>query len=493
MKRILIVITILGLALAGAFMLSLDRGMAVLAQESQPAGDGGANAPTWYNNFSEGQGIDSPTSTSPSQQMSYQGRLEIDGSPCNGTIDITFRLWNAAESGDIYWEETQTANCENGLFSVILGEVNPLPNAAYFFQQLYLGIQPAGAAEELTPRQMLGSVPYAMNLLPGASMIDTNPSDAGYGAAFFVYSNEHPGISGSTAYNDAIGVSGFAMGGYSGGDLQPIGIYGRSYAGLGVYGVSTAEIENCVTTQSYPCLASVAASTSHDNYGVFSVSNYIDEFREGRSAYYGLNNSSGWYAAYFNNRNTDGPALGVSGDGWFFKDLYLGGSLYYGKLMAINRGSEALERGDVIVVVGSEERAIDNTRLLWVEKATPENASAIVGIVGGYFELCDRSQDELEPGETCGGPRSEVTSIQPGETMTFVSDGVFEYLKVDASSAPIHAGDLLSISTTAGVAAKAQQITVDGYSFYAPGTIIGKALQDLDNGTGVIAVLVSLK
>ena len=58
----------------------------------------------------------------------------------------------------------------------------------------------------------------------------------------------------------------------------------------------------------------------------------------------------------------------------------------------------------------------------------------------------------------------------------------------------IQAGDLLSISPDqAGVASSAQQITVSGVSFYAPGTIIGKALGSLNSGSGYIAVFVSLK
>jgi hypothetical protein len=60
--------------------------------------------------------------------------------------------------------------------------------------------------------------------------------------------------------------------------------------------------------------------------------------------------------------------------------------------------------------------------------------------------------------------------------------GAFAYLKVDASTGAIKAGDLLSVSPVAGVAAKATMITVDGASFFAPGTIIGKAISGLESG-----------
>jgi hypothetical protein len=72
-----------------------------------------------------------------------------------------------------------------------------------------------------------------------------------------------------------------------------------------------------------------------------------------------------------------------------------------------------------------------------------------------------------------------------------VTLGAYAYLKVDASAGPILAGDLLTASDSFGRAAKARQLSVQGVSFYAPGTIIGKALGNLDSGTGYIPVFVS--
>jgi len=58
---------------------------------------------------------------------------------------------------------------------------------------------------------------------------------------------------------------------------------------------------------------------------------------------------------------------------------------------------------------------------------------------------------------------------------------------VDASFGPIHAGDMLVSSSNAGYAMKA---TDKSQAF---GAVIGKALGDLDSGTGTIPVLVTLK
>jgi len=57
--------------------------------------------------------------------------------------------------------------------------------------------------------------------------------------------------------------------------------------------------------------------------------------------------------------------------------------------------------------------------------------------------------------------------------------------KVDATYAPIEPGDLLTTSDTPGHAMKAADPQI--------GTILGKALEPLDSGTGVIEVLVTLQ
>ncbi len=113
------------------------------------------------------------------------------------------------------------------------------------------------------------------------------------------------------------------------------------------------------------------------------------------------------------------------------------------------------------------------------------NATSIMGVVDVLFTPCDKPQDSLQSGEKCGGFDPSVTIIQPGQYLSVVTLGAYGYINVDATKDPIQPGDLL-VSTDTGVAAKAVQITVNGVSFYAPGTIIGKALGSLDSGVGFI-------
>lgn len=66
-------------------------------------------------------------------------------------------------------------------------------------------------------------------------------------------------------------------------------------------------------------------------------------------------------------------------------------------------------------------------------------------------------------------------------------------VQVDASRSAIHIGDLLVTSDVPGVAMKSEPIQLGGRSMHMPGTIIGKALEPLEKGSGKILVLLSLQ
>jgi hypothetical protein len=66
-------------------------------------------------------------------------------------------------------------------------------------------------------------------------------------------------------------------------------------------------------------------------------------------------------------------------------------------------------------------------------------------------------------------------------------------VKVDATNYPIHIGDLLVTSDIAGVAMKSEPITIGNRKMHMPGTLIGKALEPLEKGSGKILVLLSLQ
>jgi len=66
-------------------------------------------------------------------------------------------------------------------------------------------------------------------------------------------------------------------------------------------------------------------------------------------------------------------------------------------------------------------------------------------------------------------------------------------VNVDTTHGPIHVGDLLVTSEVPGVAMKSVPVELGGVQIHRPGTILGKALESLESGSGRILVLLSLQ
>ena len=93
-----------------------------------------------------------------------------------------------------------------------------------------------------------------------------------------------------------------------------------------------------------------------------------------------------------------------------------------------------------------------------------------------------------------------VVSAQPGITLgergedkALIATTGRVKVRVDATRAPIRAGDLLVTSDIPGVAMRSEPVSFGGVAMHRPGTIIGKALEPLASGTREILVLLSLQ
>jgi hypothetical protein len=93
-----------------------------------------------------------------------------------------------------------------------------------------------------------------------------------------------------------------------------------------------------------------------------------------------------------------------------------------------------------------------------------------------------------------------VVSAQPGVILGVGGEGKLKVattgrvrVKVDATRAPVEVGDLLVTSDVEGLAMKSVEVDLGGVKIHRPGTIIGKALEPLEKGTGEILVLLSLQ
>ncbi|MCI0696177.1 hypothetical protein L0337_29765, partial [candidate division KSB1 bacterium] len=96
------------------------------------------------------------------QTISYQGIL-TDASgivPPDGNYNLTFKLYNVATGGSPLWTEAHSVAVSNGIFTIILGSLNPLTPP--FNEQYWLGIT-VGTDPELAPRTQLTASAYSLN------------------------------------------------------------------------------------------------------------------------------------------------------------------------------------------------------------------------------------------------------------------------------------------------------------------------------------------
>jgi hypothetical protein len=126
--------------------------------------------------------------------------------------------------------------------------------------------------------------------------------------------------------------------------------------------------------------------------------------------------------------------------------------------------SQALPAGTVVI--------LDSTKANNVIASTHSYDSRVAGVIS------------LRPGLTLG---------EEAEGRVLVATTGRVKMKVDATNVPIQIGDLLVTSDREGFAMKSLPIEIGGTRIHRPGTLIGKALEPLQSGTGEILVLLSLQ
>ena len=114
--------------------------------------------------------------------LTQQGRLfGADDTPISGEVTMAYALYTAPTGGSPVWSETQTVELEDGYFVSVLGRQTPMPLGAFSGSTLYVGIT-INSDPEMTPREQITSVPYAMvatdaigDIHPRSVSIGANP------------------------------------------------------------------------------------------------------------------------------------------------------------------------------------------------------------------------------------------------------------------------------------------------------------------------------
>jgi hypothetical protein len=147
-----------------------------------------------------------------------------------------------------------------------------------------------------------------------------------------------------------------------------------------------------------------------------------------------------------------------------------------------NASGKTLKTGDVVKLKGTPISRFfgDNDKIPVPEVtfAEEENDNRIIGIV-------DRKAVPDNEESAVKEKPGAFASIKNGEELYVVTLGTYAHCKVDAANAPIDVGDLLTSAKNPGHAQKAEEPQI--------GTIIGKALEPLKEGTGSIAVFVNIQ
>jgi len=122
---------------------------------------------------------------------------------------------------------------------------------------------------------------------------------------------------------------------------------------------------------------------------------------------------------------------------------------------------------------------------------TVEPGMVMVIDKGGALRPCQEAYDRKVTGVVSGAGDHKPGIVLDKQTSTSkrLPIGLVGkvYCRVDAEHGPINVGDLVTTSTTVGHAMKADDPT------RALGALIGKALQSLKNGRGLIPILIALK
>jgi hypothetical protein len=158
--------------------------------------------------------------------------------------------------------------------------------------------------------------------------------------------------------------------------------------------------------------------------------------------------------------------LHVVGNGRFTGNLQVDGNIAakYQDVAEWVPAREQISAGTVVV--------LDVTKSNQVTASTQAYDTRVAGVVSA------------QPGISLG---------ERGDNKVLVATTGRVRVKVDASHGPIHIGDLLVTSDIPGVAMKSEPANVGGRLMHMPGTLIGKALEPLEKGSGEISVLLSLQ
>jgi hypothetical protein len=291
------------------------------------------------------------------------------------------------------------------------------------------------------------------------------------------------GVRGFTSAPGGLGVSGEAATGH--------GVHGKSTSGRGVAGFSDSFQGVYGHSDSQAGVAG-ESKTFHAVYGSTHDVNSAGVYGTNDTAGRGVIGTSDSGQGVYGHSTQGAGVLGESQD--FDGVIGTSHNVAHAGVSGHNPGGLAGYFDGNVVVTGDIvlTNAADLAEEFDVQEAElAEPGTVMVMGPHGRLEACTRAYDKRVIGVVSGAAsyrpgivldkRTDLPGRQPIALMGKV------FTKVDAGHGKVDVGDVLTTSPTAGHAMRADSIAE------AFGTVIGKAMQPLDQGCGLIAVLVALQ
>lgn len=486
-----------------------------------------------------------------SAAFSYQGQLKLNGALVNGNCDMAFRLYDAAAGGNQVGSAiTTTVSVNNGLFTTALDfGTGPFDGEANWIESRVRCPSGSGSFITLSPRQQILAAPYALTLRPGATISGTASNlliaqnyGTGRSAYFWNQSSSSAAIraenNGSSWGIYAVSANGVGVESRSTHDIAVIGWRGAttgtlpaiagysnsaSNAAIGVLGqinptqagTSSAGIRG-VNNSTTTLGIGVWGSHAGGGWGVYGFSpdgrGVYGNSTDGRGVY---GNSTNNVAGYFTSNGTTLSAPTIYAFNTNTTATEPAGIAIYARnaggdatIVARNTGAGDAYRS--LNAAGNVVYAVRNNGRVWTsavqiygggDLAERFETSGEKPEPGTLMVIDEKNPGRLKPSSTAydhkvAGIVSGAGGVNPG--MVLHQEGVLDgdvevavvgrvYVKAVASNGPIRPGDLLTTSDTPGHAMKASDAS------RSHGAIIGKAMTALDEGTGLVLVLVNLQ
>lgn len=464
-----------------------------------------------------------------STAFTYQGQLKKNSGPFSGTADFTFKLYNDPTAGSQVGS-TQTVNgvaVDLGLFVVDL-DFGPVYTGTALWMAITVQTAGDGSPTTLNPRVPLKGVPFASYAMNGGG----TPSQWTTGT-YGIHNLGHVGVgvtavaeqvfrvdggtqNANTAYinsNNAtyatFFVRNFADGGYGFFDdtsdrhfiAGNLGL-GTTAPGMPVDAVATNAAGRFDGTgnQFVPVAgegvraALFVHGRTGTGFGGASCGGIYSSSTDARAV-------SGWTTTGWgvDGNNTGSGCYGVLGTpGEGVLGVTSNVSLPAGKFLAPTGGvaieAQGLAKVKTLQILGGSDLAepFDVSR---ADASAPEPGTVVVidAARPGDLRVSDQAYDTRVAGVISG-----ANGLAPGMVMKAEgaehADGTHPvaltgrvWCKVDASFGAVQPGDLLTTSPTQGHAMKAKD------AGRRAGAVIGKAMTSLEDGRGLVLVLVNLQ